>query len=266
MAINGQKISQLTYATLEDAVNDGAQVPVSVDIGGSKTNRRVPIEEIKGYQGNQGNQGNQGASAIPSGISGDMQYNNDGVFGASGQAYTNTQDGTTTSWKINRLLWKTPAADTKTTGVSRISYLNAAELMLYNSSGAIEIANSDLLTRTTYAMFSPNYTHIRQFGASYRVGNINVDDYPSSNIDVDGSIIVFTGSTVTTGTVIMTPLVASVDSMYANFVVRLVNHSVATLSFYGFSIASNETCEFLYKGNGGISTPTFTLMSRSANT
>lgn len=177
MANKGQTISKLVYSTLGDAVNDGAQVPVSVDIGGTKTNRRVPIEEIKGYQGNQGNQGNQGASAIPSGISGDMQYNNDGVFGASGQAYTNTQDGTTTSWKINRLLWKTPAADTKTTGVSRISYLNAAELMLYNSSGAIEIANSDLPTRTTFAIFAPTYTHIRQFGASYIVNTVDVDIY-----------------------------------------------------------------------------------------
>ena len=60
MANKGQKISQLVYSTLGDAVNDGAQVPVSVDIGGTKANRRVPIQEIKGYQGNQGNQGRQG--------------------------------------------------------------------------------------------------------------------------------------------------------------------------------------------------------------
>ena len=54
MANNGLKISEMRYSSLEDAVNDNAQVPVAVDINGVKANRRVPIQLIKGYQGMQG--------------------------------------------------------------------------------------------------------------------------------------------------------------------------------------------------------------------
>ena len=85
MANNGLKISEMKYSSLEDAVNDNAQVPVSVDKNGVKANRRVPIGLIKGYQGEsiqgsqgyQGNQGNQGE-----GIQGSQGYQ--GNQGASG--------------------------------------------------------------------------------------------------------------------------------------------------------------------------------------
>ena len=206
------------------------------------------------------------SSVTPAGSSGDIQINNGaGALAASGHSYTNTQDSTYTSWKINRMNFKTPAADTKTTGISRISYLNAAEMMIYNSSGAIEIASSDLPSRTTYGIFSPSYTHIRQMSATWQVQNHNVDDYPSSDIVTGGSIMIFTGSTVTSATVKLTSLVTSADSMYANQTVKLVNHSVASLSFYGFTIASNSTCDFLWLGNGGVGNTTFTLLGRYSN-
>jgi len=208
--------------------------------------------------------------ATPAGVSGDLQYNNSSVMAGSGQSYTNTEDGTQTSWKINRLLWKTPAADTKTVGVSRISYLNAALLMLYNSSGGIEIANNDSPTRTTYGIFASSYSHIRNFGATYRTASADVDAHASSDIVVDGSIILLTGTTVTSAVLKLTALVTSADTMYTNTVVKIVNHSVADISCYGFTIATNTTCDLLWLGNGLPSGGTggsevFTLLGRYAN-
>lgn len=46
MTNNGLKISEMVYSNIEDAVNNNAQVPVSVEIGGVKGNRRVPIQLI----------------------------------------------------------------------------------------------------------------------------------------------------------------------------------------------------------------------------
>lgn len=46
MTNNGLKISEMVYSSIEDAVNNAAQIPVSVEIGGVKGNRRVPINLI----------------------------------------------------------------------------------------------------------------------------------------------------------------------------------------------------------------------------
>jgi hypothetical protein len=67
MANTGLKISQLVYTSLEDAINDGAQVPLAIDDStNTKANRRIGVVNLKGYQGHQGNQGNQGGAFVGS--------------------------------------------------------------------------------------------------------------------------------------------------------------------------------------------------------
>lgn len=209
------------------------------------------------------------AGVTPAGVSGDFQVNNGvGGLAASPHNFVSTQDSSLTSWKINRMLFKTPAADTKTTGISRISYLNASQLRIWASntgSSSIVICSSDLPTHTMYAIFAPDYTHIRQLSTTWQVSNVNVDDYRSSGIVTGGSIINFTGSTVTSSNVVLTSLVTSDDAVYANMTVKMVNHSVATLFFYGYSILPNTTCDFLWLGNGGVGNTTFTLLGRYSN-
>lgn len=108
MTTNGLKISEMKYSSLEDAVNDNAQVPVSVDVNGVKENRRVPIQLIKGYQGEavqgpqgyQGNQGYQGAVGSQ-GVKGD-QGNQGGTI-VGGYDVVVTQYGTVSSYSNNTL-------------------------------------------------------------------------------------------------------------------------------------------------------------------
>lgn len=153
------------------------------------------------------------------------------------------------SWSSNRLFIETPLADTKTTGISRISYLNASELMIWASgsgSSSIEICTDDTPTRTTYAMFSPTYTLVRQASLTTRITDVNVDDYPSSNIvtSVTTPTYVFTGSTVTSATVTMN---TAAEATWGNAEFSFINKSVATLTFGSFTIAPNETCDFIWR-------------------
>ena len=205
--------------------------------------------------------------ANPAGTTGQIQYNAASVMGGAPLTYTTGNDG---SWYYNRFTFDrpSPTSDTKTTGITRISYLNAAELMIWaggSSTTTIELCNNDTPSRTTYGVFNSTYVHLRNFGATYRTASADVDAHSSSDIVVDGSIILLTGTTVTSATLKLTSLVTSSDSVYANEVVKIVNHSVADISFYGFTIATNTTCDFLWLGNGGVGNTTFTLLGRYAN-
>src|SRR5574343_254321 len=201
----------------------------------------------------------------PQGSSGDIQYNNSGAFDVSGQVYTNTYDNTyNPNFKINRLSWKTPAADPKSIGISRISFLNAASFILYNSSVTIELCNGDLCNRKIYATFSASDSVIRRLHATYDVLRVNVDNN-LGDIEIDNSVVVLTGSTVTAVTLVANSLETSIDYLNANFIMKIVNHSAATVTFKTFTIAINETCDILYNGNNGNSNPTYTLLARYSN-
>lgn len=273
MANTGLKISQLVYTSLEDAINDAAQVPLAIDVSDVKTNKRIPIEELKGYQGYQGSQGSQGYqgvagdSAGPAGLSGQVQYNNNTVLGGAPLTYTTGNSG---SWYYNRFTFDrpSPTSDTETTGITRMSYLNGVELMLWaggSVSTSIELCSDDTSNRTTFGIFNSGRVHLRNFSATYSIGNINVDDYPSSDIVTGGAIIMLTGTTVTSANLLLNSLVTSSDNSYQNEVVKIVNHSVADISFYGFTIATNTTCDFLWLGNGGVGNTVFTLLGRYSN-
>lgn len=271
--ITGTKISEFIPASIETLINNNGQVPVAIS---NTENFRVSVSSLRGHQGNQGdagtdglngsngsqgtqgNQGNQGdpGSNDPAGTTGQVQYNNNGVMG--GAPLTHVY-GSTGSWYYNRFTFDRPAetSDTKTTGISRISYLNAAELMIWASSSGsntIEICSDDTNSRNTYATFNSSQSKIRQ---AVIVPTTTRTNATTLDLGVNTRAILSGGTTCA----IIATSVESGLAFNSNYEVMIINKNSEDATFAGYTLLTNTTGIFSYDGTGS----NWTLLGRFTN-
>jgi len=191
--------------------------------------------------------------ANPAGSSGQVQYNDGTVMGGAPLTYTTGNSG---SWYYNRFTFDrpSPTSDTKTTGISRISYINAAELMIWASSSGsntIEICSDDTISRTTYATFNSTQSKILQ---AVIVPTTARTDSTTLDLDVNTRAILSGGTTCT----VTATSVESGTASNTNYEVMIINNNTGVATFAGYNLAPKDTGVFSYDGSGS----NWTLLSR----